>query len=698
VSHDITLAPLVPWPAIAVLGAVAAVLLAVAIFRGGRGWLARGLAIAVLATALLNPHIAREQRQPQPDLAVVVVDESQSQAVGERANQTERALTALQATLAGFDDLEVQVIHVGESAGDTGTRMFEALQQGLADKAKQRLAGAILITDGQVHDAPQEGDKPALPVPVHVLLTGTPGERDRRLVIERAPAYGLVGREVTIDYRVEETAPAGGLADGSSAIIRFFVNGELADSKEAVVGQVNQYTLILEHAGPTVVELEVERSADEVSNLNNRTAITINGVRDRLRVLLVSGQPHPGERTWRNLLKSDPSVDLIHFTILRPPEKDDATPLRELSLIVFPVDELFQKKLYDFDLIVFDRYIVRGVLPFAYLERIADYLEKGGAVLLSVGPEFAGPRSLFRTPLGKTMPGEPTGRVLEKAFRPKVSELGHRHPVTSGLSGESVSGDAADEAAGSEPTWGHWFRLIEADQRDGEVLMEGPEGRPLLIVQRVGEGRIAQLMSDHIWLWARGYEGGGPQAELLRRLAHWLMKEPELEEESLQMTVENGRLTVERRSLSLDQVQATVTSPSGKASTVVLEPGPDGIARAEVPVSEMGLYRADDGQRSALAAAGTASPLEFRDLRATDARLMPAVKATGGGIAWLADGLPEVRRTKPERDAAGRGWIGLHRNQSYIVTGVSEVPLLPGLLVLVLVVVGLSAAWWREGR
>ena len=465
-----------------------------------------------------------------------------------------------------------------------------------------------------------------------------------------------------------------------------------------MVGQVNRYTLTLEHAGPTVVELEVERSAEEVSNLNNRTAVTVNGVRDRLRVLLVSGQPHSGEKTWRNLLKSDPSVDLIHFTILRPPEKDDSTPLRELSLIVFPVDELFQKKLYDFDLIVFDRYIVRGVLPFAYLERIADYLEKGGAVLLAVGPEFAGPRSLFRTPLGETMPGAPTGRVLEKAFRPKVSELGHRHPVTSGLAGEAVSGDAADEAAGSEPTWGRWFRLIEADQRDGTVLMEGPENRPLLIVQRVGEGRIAQLMSDHIWLWARGFEGGGPQAEFLRRLAHWLMKEPELEEESLQMSVEGGRLTVERRSLSPDEVQATVTSPSGKTDTVTLEPGPDGIARAEVPVSEMGLYRADDGERSALVAAGTASPLEFRDLRSTDEWLKPVVKATGGGMAWLGDGLPELRRTKPGRDAAGRGWIGLHRNQSSIVTGVSEVPLLPGLVVLLLAVAGLSAAWWREGR
>ncbi len=696
--YDLTLAPLVPWPVVVTLGVVAVVLVAVALIRGGRGWLFRGIAMAALMVALLNPLIVREQRDPQRDLVVVVVDESLSQTVGERASQTEAALNSLRETLSGFDDLETRVVRTGRNGDDRGTRLFSALQRAFAENASERLAGAILVTDGQIHDLPGPGEETALPAPVHVLLSGAPGERDRRLVIDRAPAYGLVGRDVTIKYTVRDTVPPRRDKRADTAEVRVYLNGVLAKTETVTVGDPRDYSLVLQHAGPTIIELEVAGAGDDASNLNNRAAVTINGVRDRLKVLLVSGQPHPGERTWRNLLKSDPSVDLIHFTILRPPEKDDMTPLRELSLIVFPVNELFEKKLHEFDLVVFDRYVVRGVLPFAYMKRIVDYLRGGGAVLIAVGPEFAGPRTLFRTPLGAVIPGAPTGRVVEEAFRPKVTGLGHRHPVTSGLPGEAVSGDGGDLSDGSEPTWGHWFRLVEVEPGGGEVLMHGPGDRPLLVVERVGSGRIAQLTSDHIWLWARGFEGGGPQAELLRRLAHWLMKEPELEEEGLWATVEDGRLLIERRSLRLDDVEATITSPFGEVRKVILEPGADGIARAEVPISETGIYRVDDGDRTAVAASGTIAPVELNDLRATEDAVAPLSKASGGGVSWLVDGMPEIRRVKPGRVAAGQGWIGLRRNESYVVTGASEVPLLPGLLLLALVMGGLGAAWWREGR
>lgn len=701
--YDLTLAPLVPLPMLAALGAVAVVLIAVALFRGGQGWLFRSLAMAALIAALLNPLIVREEREPQRDVAVIVVDESLSQSVGDRAAHTESALTSLQEALARLDDLDTKVVRTRSDGEDRGTRLYDALQRGFAENASERLAGAILLTDGQIHDLPDPIEDAVLPAPVHVLLSGAPDERDRRLVIDKAPAYGLVGRDATLNYTVQEARSARHpMANpdkpADTAEVRIYVDGNLAKTETVAVGEPMAYSLVLQHAGPTIVELDVAAAKDEASILNNRAAVTINGVRDRLKVLLVSGQPHPGERTWRNLLKSDPSVDLIHFTILRPPEKDDMTPLRELSLIVFPVDELFEKKLDEFDLVIFDRYVVRGVLPFTYMERIATYLEDGGAVLLAAGPEFAGPRSLYRTPLGSVIPGAPTGRVVEEAFRPKVTELGHRHPVTSGLPGESVSGDTDDAAETSEPTWGRWFRLVEVDVGDGEVLIDGPGGRPLLVVERVGKGRIAQLTSDHIWLWGRGYEGGGPQAELLRRLAHWLMKEPELEEESLSATVEDGRLLIERRSLSLDDSEATVTSPFGEVRTVVLKPGSDGIARADLEAPKTGIYRVDDGERTAVAASGAIAPLELDDLRATDERVAALAKASGGDVSWLADGVPDVRLVKPDRVAAGQGWLGLRRNESYVVTGATEIPMLPGLLLLALVMGGLGAAWWREGR
>lgn len=696
--YDLAWAPLVPWWVVIGLSIVTVILVAVALIRGGRGWLFRSIAMVALIGALLNPLVVREQREPQQDVAVIVVDDSRSQTVGDRTTQTEAALASLRETLAGYENMETRVVRTGRDGNNSGTRLFSALQQAFAENARERLAGAILLTDGQIHDLPGAEEEAALPAPVHILLSGTPDERDRRVVIDQAPAYGLVGRDVTIKYMVRETAPPGGAKQGETALVRVYLNGVLVRTETATVGEPRAYSLLIQHAGPTIVELEVAGAEDEVSTLNNRAAVTINGVRDRLKVLLVSGQPHPGERTWRNLLKSDPSVDLIHFTILRPPEKDDLTPLRELSLIVFPVEELFEKKLNEFDLVVFDRYVVRGVLPFTYMQRIVDYLQDGGAVLLAVGPEFAGPRSLFRTPLGEIIPGIPTGRVVEEAFRPRVTELGHRHPVTSGLPGEPVSGDADDLSQTDEPTWGRWFRMVEVDVGDGEVLMSGPGDRPLLVTQRVGAGRLAQLMSDHIWLWARGFEGGGPQAELLRRLAHWLMKEPDLEEESLSATVEDGRLHIQRRSLQPDEAEATVTGPFGNTRKVVLKPGADGIARADVAVTEIGIYRVDDGDRTAVAASGAIAPLELSDLRATDEAATALANMSGGGVSWLADGLPEVRLVKPGRIAAGQGWIGLRHNQFYVVTGATEVPLLPGMVLLALVMGGLGAAWWREGR
>ncbi len=443
-------------------------------------------------------------------------------------------------------------------------------------------------------------------------------------------------------------------------------------------------TLRIDHAGPTVVEMEVEPAPGELSTANNRAVVTVNGVRDRLRVLLVSGQPHPGERVWRNLLKSDPSVDLVHFTILRPPDRRDLTPIKELSLIAFPVKELFETKLQEFDLIVFDRYVVRGVLSPPYWRNVARYVRKGGAALFAVGPEHAGPESIAGTPLSAVMPVEPSGAVVETRFRPTLTEAGRRHPVTAAL-------------GGAEGTWGHWFRHVQGAARSGHVLMEGPGG-PLLVLDRMGKGRVAEMMSDHVWLWARRFEGGGPHAELVRRLAHWLMREPDLEEERLTAHVGDGKLVVERRSLGNDNPPVTVTAPSGAEMAVPLAAVGPGRARAEVGADETGLYRIDDGARTVLAASGPTNPAESADLRATPEKLAPTVEAAGGGIRWLAEGLPDFRRVRPGRAAAGAGWLGLVRNDSHVVTGAEESPLLPGLVLVAMALAALVAAWWREGR
>ncbi|MBL8659078.1 MAG: hypothetical protein JNM75_04900 [Rhodospirillales bacterium] len=702
-TGSIVFSPFLAWPLLLGAALTAAGLLALVAWRGGRGWVLRSLALAALVAALANPSLVAEEREARPDVAIVVVDTSLSQQVGERARQTEEAEAGIRAALNEMPGLELRIVRAGKRA-ESETRLYDALEHALADAPRDRLAGVVFITDGQIHDRPPPDLLPQ-GVPLHGLLTGAPGEYDRQLKIDNAPAYGIVGTSVALAYTVidsggggnhENAAAEGG---GARAIVRFRINGEPAGEREVEVGRPQTYAFRLDHAGPTAIEAEVAEAPGEISTLNNRAAATISGVRDRLRVLLVSGQPHPGERAWRNLLKSDPSVDLVHFTILRPPDKEELTPLRELSLIVFPVQELFERRLYDFDLIVFDRFVVRGVLAPEYLTRVAEYLRNGGAILLATGPESAGPQSLYLTNLGPSMPAAPTGAIVEQAFRPSVSEVGRRHPVTAGLPDEGIAGEGdGGEADAGKPTWGRWFRLIETAVRSGSVLMEGPGNRPLLIVDRVGEGRIAQLASDQIWLWGRGFDGGGPQGELSRRLVHWLMKEPELEEERLSAHVADGRLSIERRTLAKEPIEATVTSPTGTRQTVVLEPGADSIARAEVQAEEAGLYRVEDPALTAWAAAGSVDPPELADLRATPDRLAPVSAASGGGVGWLHDGLPRFRRVEPGQASAGRGWMGLRRNHAYAVIGVKEVPLLPALLVLAAALGGLGGAWWREGR
>ncbi|WP_142847340.1 hypothetical protein [Telmatospirillum sp. J64-1] len=670
--------PLLPEPLLAILAVLALLVALWGIARRARGAWLRLLPLAVLVIAALNPRLAAEQREALDDVVVVVVDESASQRIGNRQQQSAEALEAVQQRLGRLDGLDVRIEHLPPSAGDQGTLLFEALDRAVSDVPRRRLAGSILITDGQVHDIPQQPGG----APVHVLLTGERDEGDRRLVIERAPSFGLVGRDVTVTLRVEDPAPQG------SALVDISINGTPVQSRPVPLNQSHEITVPIEHAGQTVVELEVEEGPRELSLVNNRTAVAISGVRDRLRVLLVSGEPHAGERTWRNLLKADPSVDLVHFTILRPPEKDDRTPLSELALISFPVRELFEEKLEEFDLVIFDRYRRRGVLPYDYFVNIAEYVRQGGALLMAVGPEYTDPLTLYDTALESVLPGQPSGQTYNQPFRPLVTELGRRHPVTAGLPG----------ADAEEPQWGSWLRQLGVYQNGGMAVLSGVDNQPLLLLDHVGEGRVAQLLSDTIWLWARGFEGGGPQAELLRRLAHWLMKEPELEEERLTAELRGEELHIRRHSLSPHPANVTVTLPDGEERQVPLTENGDGQAEGVLSVDQPGLYHVNDGQRTAIAAAGSINSKEMAELAATEEKLHPVVQATGGGIHWISDGVPDLRRVQPERAAVGRNWIGLRANGDYMVTAIRDTPLLPPALLLLLGFGGLILTWWREGR
>ncbi|MEY4781372.1 MAG: hypothetical protein RLZZ607_2685, partial [Pseudomonadota bacterium] len=454
------------------------------------------------------------------------------------------------------------------------------------------------------------------------------------------------------------------------------------------IGQEMTLPLTLLHAGINVVQLSIAPQMGELTDRNNAAVVQINGVRDRLRVLLVSGEPNPGERVWRNLLKSDPSVDLVHFTILRPPEKQDTIPVSELSLIAFPIKELFVDKIKDFDLIIFDRYAMRGILPMSYLQNVVDYVQGGGTVLVAAGPEFGQVDSLWRSPLSQILPVEPTSQILEQGFKPAVTDLGRQHPVTQGL-----------EALAPADGWGRWFRLIEVTQRAGQVLMSGPQDKPLLVLDRVGQGRVAVLASDQSWLWGKGFEGGGPQLELLRRLAHWMLKQPELEEEALGAVAVGQSLTVTRRTiLETAPPDVTVTLPDGTTTTLPLRQTAPGAFEATYTAPQLGLYRLKQGDLITVVAVGPLSPKEFEETIASGDKLAPIVAPTKGGIAALDKGIPDLRLVSDGRPAAGRGWIGLTPRGAYVTGDIAVEPVLPSWAYLILAALALVLAWWREGR
>ncbi|MEE4188417.1 MAG: hypothetical protein V2I76_08225, partial [Roseobacter sp.] len=638
--------PLIPWPLLAVVATIALAGVVLAAFRGLTGWALRGLAGMVVLGALAGPTYQQEDRAPLSDIVLMLEDESASQRLADRPDQTKSAADALAERIAARNNTEVRRIAVLDGAGDAGTQLMTALSTALAEEPRGRVAGIIAFSDGQVHDADLALD---LPAPMHLLLSGKSTDWDRRLSIRNAPAFAIIGEPVTLTLRIEDIGAAP--TDALTAPLEISVDGADPQRFEVPLGEDIELPVTLPRGGRNVLEFSVPEAEGELTDRNNTALVQMNGVRDRLRVLLVSGEPHPGGRTWRNLLKSDSSVDLVHFTILRPPEKQDGVPVSELSLIAFPTRELFLEKIDDFDLIIFDRYKRRGILPALYLENVANYIREGGAVLVAAGPDFAGADSIYRSPLGPVLPAAPTALVLDQPYRALVTELGERHPVTTDLPGR---GD-----------WGRWLRQIDVTDPVGNVVMTGAGDRPLLILDRVGEGRVALLASDHAWLWNRGYEGGGPQLELLRRLAHWMMKEPELEEEALTAQATGQTMRIQRRTLQETVPPVTVTDPSGNTVELELTETRPGLFETTFEGPEIGLYRLANGDQLSVIGLGPAAPREFEQTIATPEVLAPVVAALRGGTVLLEDGLPRLRDVRVGRPAAGRGWIGLTPRDAY---------------------------------
>lgn len=686
----IDFAPFFPWPVMAALAAIAAILAALGFWRGVRGAMLRTMALAALLLALANPLFTQEDREQLSTVVPVIVDRSQSQDTAGRAAQTDQALAELQERFSRFPRIETRVVEVdsGAEADTPSTQLFAALSSAISDVPPGRVGGAVFLTDGQIHDLPGINQDLGFAAPVHGLITGQPDEYDRRVQIVQAPRFGIVGEEQQLTFRVFDD----GRSTGSSAEVTISMNGEPLQTLQTAAGADTPFSFTVPRGGNNVMEFSVAEVPGEVTAVNNRAIHIIDGIRQNLRVLLVSGEPHAGERAWRNLLKSDASVDLVHFTILRPPEKQDGTPINELSLIAFPTRELFVEKIEDFDLIIFDRYTHRNVLPILYYDYIAQYVENGGALLIAAGPEHAGESSIAATPLAQVLPASPTGEVHNAGFFPRLSEEGQKHPVTRGLDGGNQD----------PPAWGRWFRSIDVGPPEGQTVMQGDDNRPLLVLNREGEGRVAMLLSDHGWLWARGFEGGGPHVALYRRIAHWLMKEPELEEEALTAHATGRTLEVRRQTIGDDPGPATITYPSGRTESLPLTENGPGVYSLERRMEETGLFEITNGDLSTLVHVGAVDAPEFKAMISTEETLAPYAEQTKGLVTRVASGegvrLPNILPVRGEVRVNDAERMIIRLTDETVLRGINTIPLFAGFAGLSALLFAIAAMWWREGR
>ena len=684
----IAFVPLAPVPLLVALAVIGAVVAAIAIWRRPASGLLRALAIAALLGLIANPQIRTADRTALDDIAVIIKDKSGSQSLDGRADATDAAAAALEARLSALGGVEI----VREDAGgEEETRLGEALARAVSDNPRARLAGVFVVTDGQSTDVPAV-DRLKDAAPVHVFLTGRRTETDRKITLIKAPRYGIVREGADVSFRIDDLGPDGAaLAERGQAMIALRVDGEEVLRQPVAVGAEVGFTAPLDRPGRSIIELEVEDAVGELTARNNIAVLPITVIRDRLRVLLISGEPHPGERAWRNLLKSDPAIDLVHFTILRPIEKaqNDNALESELALIEFPQDELFIEKLTEFDLVIFDRFADRGVLNPFHFDNLARYVEGGGAVLVSSGPEFASDYSIaLQRNFSFVLPAAPQGGAIAAPFRPRISETGERHPVTAQLPERDF--------------WGRWLRITPVAVRSGATLMTDGDDHPLLVLDRVGLGRVGLIQSDHVWLWARGFDGGGPHAELLRRIAHWLMKEPDLEEERLSLHEESGALVVERRTIGEKAAPVRLVGPDGAESDVALSPGAPGVFSAKIPGAPRGLYRARSEDLFAIGSVGLAAPPEFENVVSDRRPLAPLAEASGGGVFDIrrdgAVSIPDIRRVRAGGGAkAGAGWAGVIDRRAFETTAISDRPAAPPILWLAAIATLLLGAWLIEG-
>ncbi|MDC3091077.1 hypothetical protein OA848_01670 [Rickettsiales bacterium] len=672
------------------------------------------LGIFILITLLmLKPGYRIEKIENENDIITFVIDKTDSQKISKRIEEVDKTFNKMLLELTKFKDLDILEIvidnekitkrlgNIEEIISNTKTKevvnkitkstdIINNLENSINEYPSQRISSIFILTDGQIHDLKDNANFEKFDVPIYFLLIGNSKIDDTKVSIISHPEFGYLDEKITIQVLANDFK-----ADENSFLNLTIQNGTFSEKKLKVPNNdVKNIELKLKNHGPNFIKVTTPNRQDELSAVNNSQLINISGVRKKLRVLLISGAPYMGTRVWRNFLKSDTSVELIHMTVLRPPEKNDNTPLEELSLIPFPVKELFEEKLSNFQLVIFDNFEGKKVLTPLYFQNLINFVDKGGAILEITGPSYNSKSSLFKTEIGRILPGIPSGKLIQKEFKPQLTDLGKKHPITESLFIKNKD-------------FGTWFQMndiLEIDD-DSQVLLSGVNNKPLLAVKKVNDGRIAQIYSHNIWLWSkRENNQGGPYNLLIKNLAHWLMKEPTLEENKLELSFVNNSILIEKsflRKPDPEKLKITIIDPNGIKFEKTLNKSKENRYTAIINNKKDGFYLVYDGEIEKGINTSNENKRELQDFHLTDNIIKKSeISNIFSKAVWINDhNIPVFEEninisSKEKKDKA----LYIKRNQNSFVEEIENKQLLNPAIILLLIIILFYFCWKKESE
>ncbi len=543
----------------------------------------RVIILFIFTLIILQPSIKIEKGKVQKSILTFVIDNTDSQKLSSRHNLYkkiyENILKKVEKDKKFFDILEIAVDNekyarrfgsvekIRDSKNkptyiyhknDSSTKMLDYILSEVNKFPVKKMSSIFFFTDGQIHENKDEWKKKQFDIPSYFIIPNSNLFNDTRLDLGSFPEYVEVGEEVELDV----TASIFGKRKKDNLTLTIFGSSEETRSIKFEGNETKKVRLKVNKPGENFYIFNLSSKGGEVSLSNNQKIIKINASRKKLKVLLISGEPYLGTRVWRNFLKSDPAVQLIHMTVLRPPEKIDSTEMKELSLIPFPVRELFEKKIKNFNLVIFDNFKGKNILTPLYFQNLIKFVESGGAILEITGPSYNSRSSLFRTEIGRVLPGIPSGKSLRGEFKPILTKLGTKHPIT-----RSLFEDYQE--------YGKWYEMnqVTIDEEDTSILMTGIQNNPLLAIKNIDKGRIAQIYSHHIWLWKNISSEKGPYKKLIRNLAHWLMQEPKLEADRLEISNDDKFIYIDKKNfknIGSYEDSVVVIGPEGNKSKIKL--------------------------------------------------------------------------------------------------------------------------------